>query len=279
MSYTAQTTVDAKNKLLIDYKLTNQNDKKVMGMMLRRAKSILKTNKFTALYDKGCHTGSEFFIADQLGVKTLVAIPAIGRKSQAPNPDYNVEHFIYKKKNDTYTCPEKQVLKSNGNWYKARNYKFKQYKTSACKSCKVKQQCTSSKVNGKIVQRSEFTPYITKNAKNVTLNEDIYKLRKALVEHQFGTIKHQWSFDHIITKKGINKASVNFGFIALAYNLKRMINLGWKPITSILHSKTKLIYGYFRSKTPYKLPLTILILLLKNIVNKQQLKPINVYLY
>src|SRR5690606_10907492 len=37
--YTAQTTVDAKHKLLIDYKLTNQNDKKGMGMMLRRAKS------------------------------------------------------------------------------------------------------------------------------------------------------------------------------------------------------------------------------------------------
>src|SRR5690554_5030333 len=47
--YTAQTTVDAKHKLLLDYKLTNQNDKKAMGMMLRRAKTILKTNKFTAL--------------------------------------------------------------------------------------------------------------------------------------------------------------------------------------------------------------------------------------
>lgn len=51
--YTAQTTVDAKHKLLVDYKLTNQNDKKAMGMMLRRAKSILRTNRFTALYDKG----------------------------------------------------------------------------------------------------------------------------------------------------------------------------------------------------------------------------------
>jgi len=36
--YTAQTTVDEKHKLLIDYKLTNQNDKKAMGEMLKRAK-------------------------------------------------------------------------------------------------------------------------------------------------------------------------------------------------------------------------------------------------
>ena len=42
--YTAQTTVDAKHKLLIDYKLTNENDKKAMGMMLRRTKAILGAN-------------------------------------------------------------------------------------------------------------------------------------------------------------------------------------------------------------------------------------------
>ena len=98
--YTAQTTIDAKHKLLIDYKLTNQNDKKAMGMMLRRAKTILRTNQFTALYDKGYHTGSEFYIAGQLGIQTLVAVPAIGRSSQAPNPKYNAENFIYNKPND-----------------------------------------------------------------------------------------------------------------------------------------------------------------------------------
>ena len=48
--YTAQTTVDAEHKLLIDYKITAQNDKKAMGGMLRRAKAILGTNSFTALY-------------------------------------------------------------------------------------------------------------------------------------------------------------------------------------------------------------------------------------
>jgi transposase len=60
VAYNVQTSVDAKNKLLIDYKVTNSNDSKAMGNMLLRAKSILRTNQFTALYDKGYHTGSEF---------------------------------------------------------------------------------------------------------------------------------------------------------------------------------------------------------------------------
>ncbi|AGC78554.1 ISCps6, transposase [Nonlabens dokdonensis DSW-6] len=193
--------------------------------MLRRAKSILKTNQFTALYDKGYHTGSEFKTAHDLGIDTLVAIPAIGRKSQAPDPAYNVEHFKYDKASDSYQCPQGHELKSNGNWYKARNYKFKQYKTSACRNCPVRSLCTTSKANGKIVQRSEYKQYIEANFKRVQHQPEIYKKRQAIVEHPYGTIKRQWGFDHIITKKGIQNASADFGLIAIAYNLKRILNI------------------------------------------------------
>jgi len=236
--YTAQTTVDEKHKLLTDYKVTNENDKKAMGNMFQRAKSILRPKEpITALYDKGFHTGSEFCTAEQLGINTLVAIPAIGRSSQAPNPDYNVEHFTYNKENDSYTCPEKHTLTSNGSWYKTRNYKFKQYKTKACKTCSMREQCTTAKTNGKIVQRSQYAEYIENNAKRIQASGELYKKRQALVEHPFGTIKRQWGFDHIMTKKGIKRASADFGLIALAYNLKRMINLmGVKGLTEELTS-------------------------------------------
>jgi len=223
--YTAQTTVDADHKLLIDYKVTNENDKKAMGNMLCRAKSILKTNQFIALYDKGYHTGSEFKTAHDLGVDTLVAIPAIGRKSQAPDTDYNVEHFKYDKTSDSYRCPQGHKLISNGNWYKARNYKFRQYRTGACKNCPVRSQCTTSKVNGKIVQRGEYKEYIERNVQRVRLQPDIYKKRQAIVEHPYGTMKRQWGFDHIITKNGIQSASADFGLIAIAYNLIRILNI------------------------------------------------------
>src|ERR1035437_4186516 len=59
VAYNVQSTVDAKHNIPIDYKVTNQNDSKAMGNMVQRAKSILGTNEFTALYDKGFHTGSE----------------------------------------------------------------------------------------------------------------------------------------------------------------------------------------------------------------------------
>ncbi|MEP5339715.1 MAG: IS1182 family transposase [Algibacter sp.] len=201
VAYCVQSTVDADHNIPFDYLVTNKNDSKAMGQMLQRAKTILGTNTFTALYDKGYHTGSEFKTANDLNIETLVAIPGIGRASQAPDPSYNSEHFKYNKEDDTYTCPEGNILKSNGSTYKSRNYRFKQYKTNRCKTCPARALCTTSKVNGKVIQRSEFHQYIEANAQRVLQNPDAYKKRQAIVEHPYGAIKRQWSFDHIMTKK------------------------------------------------------------------------------
>ena len=37
-------------------------------------------------------------------------------------------------------------------------------------------------------------------------------------------IKHQWGFDHIMTKRGISEASADMGLIALAY-IRRLFNI------------------------------------------------------
>jgi transposase len=44
VSYNVHSTVDAKNNIPIDYKVTNENDSKAMGNMVQRAKSIFGTN-------------------------------------------------------------------------------------------------------------------------------------------------------------------------------------------------------------------------------------------
>lgn len=222
VAYNVQTTVDAKNNLPIDYKVTNVNDSKAMGNMLQRAKSILQTNNFTALYDKGYHTGSEFSTAHLLGIKTIVAIPTVA--AQAPNPHYNVEQFTYNKKEDCYICPEQQMLTTTGRWHKAKTYLFKRYTTKACLSCKVKEQCSKA-TYGKGIQRSEYQELIEKNKQRVDQNQTYYKRRQAIVEHPYGTIKRQWGYSYIITKKSINRASADVGLIMLAYNLRRLINL------------------------------------------------------
>jgi len=229
VAYNVQSTVDSENNIPIDYKVTNQNDSKAMGNMVQRAKSILGTNDFTVLYDKGFHTGSELKTAHELGVETIVAIPSVPSTSQAPNHDYNYEHFLYDESSDTFTCPQGQILHTNGSWYKERTSSgniifFKQYKTKACRSCKFRPECTRSKTC-RLIHRSEYAEYYERNRINTLEKEHLYKRRQAIVEHPYGTIKRQWGFSYILTKQGINRASADVGFIFIAYNIRRIINI------------------------------------------------------
>jgi Transposase and inactivated derivatives len=229
VAYSVQTTVDAKNNIPIDYKVTNQNDSKAMGNMIQRAKSILRTNEFTALYDKGFHTGSELKIAQDLGIETIVAIPGVPSTSQAPNHEYNYEHFSYDKEADTYTCPQDQILRTSGTWHKELTSSgnvilFKQYRTSACKLCPARSECTRSKT-ARLIHRSEFADYYETNRINFQEKERLYKRRQAIVEHPYGTLKRQWGFSYILTKKGKSRASSDVGLMFIAYNLRRIANI------------------------------------------------------
>ncbi len=228
VAYNLQTTVDSKHNLPIDYKVTNTNDSKAMGNMLRRAKSILQSNNFTALYDKGYHTGSEFKTANDLGIDVLVAIPTVA--AQAPNPDYNVDNFTYNQEDDYYICPQGNKLTTLGTWHKAKTYNFKRYTTKVCMECPVKEECSKAKY-GKGIQRSEYQEYINHNKERIENNRNYYKKRQAIVEHPYGTIKRQWGFNYIITKKTMARASSDIGLMLIAYNLRRLMNiLGQKEL-------------------------------------------------
>lgn len=226
IAYNVQTVVDALHNIPIDFKVTNENDSKAMGGMLRRTKTILGHNNFMAIYDKGYHTGSEFDYASKLDIDVLVAIPSVA--SHAPDIAFDVEHFKYNKEDDTYTCPANETLSTNGNWYSKKNGKsitqMKHYKTNACLTCALFDKCTKNK-KGRLIERSEHADLIYQNKVRIENNYEIYRRRQAIVEHPYGVIKRQWDFYYIMTKKTIKHASADVGLIFTAYNLRRIFNL------------------------------------------------------
>jgi len=226
VAYNVQTTVDSDHNLLIDFKVTNENDSKAMGGMVRRTKAVLGHNKFTSLYDKGYHTGSEFAYAAAQGVEVMVVVPGVA--SHAPNEAFDVEHFKYDKENDTYTCPANEILSTNGNWYnKSRGKsinKIKQYITKSCKTCELRAQCTKNQ-SGRMIERSEHADLIQANRERIEQNPNYYRRRQAIVEHPYGTIKRQWGFSYIITKRSIKRATADVGLMFTVYNLRRLMNI------------------------------------------------------
>ena len=158
----------------------------------------------------------------------MVAIP--DPASGAPDPKYNIANFKYNKEDNTYTCPQDHTLKTNGVWHvKNRGKhqttnKVQQFKIKECKNCPVKTLCTKNK-DGRVLERSEYADYVNINRINIESNHKLYKRRQAIVEHPYGTIKRQWGFSYIITKKGMKRASADVGLIFTVYNLRRIMNI------------------------------------------------------
>jgi hypothetical protein len=76
-----------------------------------------------------------------------------------------------------------------------------------------------------LIQRSEYADYYERNRINIVEKEHLYRRRQAIVEHPFGTIKRQWGFNYVLTKKGMARAGSDVGFMLNAYNLRRIGNI------------------------------------------------------
>src|SRR5947207_3325593 len=151
--------------------------------------------------------------------------------------------FIYNKQEDSHICPAGETLTSLGPWhYKKRDagetsYRFKTYRTTACKSCSLKKHCT--KLNKRIIHRSEYQDAVDRNNENIRQNPDYYKRRQSICEHPFGTIKRQWGYTYTLMK-GLQKVNGEMNLIMLVYNIKRTLSIlgftkmlqalqNWKP--------------------------------------------------
>ena len=100
---------------------------------------------------------------------------------------------------------------------------MKHYKTNACLSCHLMEQCTKNK-RGRLIESSQHADVIHQNKIKIAQNKELYRKRQAIVEHPYGIIKRQWDFYYIMTKKSINHASVDVGLIFIAFNLRRIFN-------------------------------------------------------
>ena len=72
--------------------------------------------------------------------------------------------------------------------------------------------------------------------------ELLYKRRQTIVEHPFGTMKRQWGFSYILTKRGISRASSDVGFMFIAYNLRRIGNI---LTSNVLKEYLRMLVLYF----------------------------------
>ncbi len=248
VAYNVQTVADSANKLVLEYEVTNQNDRKALLPMAQKTKSICDTEAVAVLADKGYHNGEQLAACQREDIYTYVAYQEVPRSNPVPTPEFYGERFRYNPKKDQYVCPQGHILKTTGQWYNKKYEKsvtrVKHYKTTACNNCEVRHLCTRNP-NGRVIERSVHAEAVERNNRRVRENSSVYTLRQQIIEHIFGTIKRQWGYDHILLK-GLRKNEGEFGLIYLIYNFRRVINiLGLPKLKKWLR---KLLFSIFTDR-------------------------------
>ena len=161
VAYNVQNVVDDKHNLIVQTQATNTNDGKALHKAATQAKQNLQLKKedtIMLLADKGYHTGAELQQCQDDNMITHVAYkeqPGVKHITT----EFLSENFDYNKATDSYICPAGATLTSLGTWHNKKgeanetSYRFKTYRTNACKSCPLKNQCT--KLPKRIIHRSE----------------------------------------------------------------------------------------------------------------------------
>jgi transposase len=230
VSYNIQAAVDDKHNLVVATHTINRNDKNALSAIAIETKENLELETFTALVDKGYHNGRELDTCKNHNITTIVAHPDQGKSNEnGTQPEYLVSKFTYNKEANTYTCPQGQTLTTTGRWHKKTGrteesgYMYQKYRTPACKTCPVKDQCTSRKA-GREIDRSQYAEAVEENQKRYQENPQLYRKRQEINEHIFGTIKRKWGYNYT-DLIGLEKVNGEHSLIMLVYNIKRSINI------------------------------------------------------
>ena len=268
VAYNTQNVVDDKHNLIVHTQATNTNDGKALHKAAIQAKQNLQLQQqdsLIVLADKGYHTGAGLQECQKENMITHVSYKEQPSVKHIAN-EFLVEGFTYNTLADSYTCVAGAILTSLGTWHNKKgeaaetSYRFKTYRTDACKTCPLKNQCT--KLPKRIIQRSEYQDAVDINDNNIKQNPRYYKRRQAVCEHPFGTIKRHWGYTYTLVK-GLQKVNGEMNLIMFCYNFMRTKNIpgfekmmetikNWQPDYSkvICPSTNGLIKPIYRQNEP-----------------------------
>ena len=227
--YNIQTSVDAKQHLIVDYDvINNSTDHHQLAIDAKAAKQTLGVDQLEVLSDKGFYVANDLVECEEAGITVFMPIPAVvnpHKRFGVPEPEFGSERFIFDEVKDVYVCPVGQEL---GFWkcsFKSKPENGRRYGTVSCARCDYRSRCTRNR-RGRIIVRWEYQDAVDRLRARVMSSDgkEKVRLRRMLAEHPFGTMKRAFNQGYLLLK-GLRKVKGEVGFTMLAYNMRRAINI------------------------------------------------------
>ena len=196
VGYNVQTAVEAKHHLIVAHEVTTHGyDSDALSMMAVAAREAMETDEIEAIADKGYYKSEEILACEVAGITPTVAKPltsGAGARGRFDRAD-----LTYNADKDVYVCPAGEHLS-----YRFTNQEagktLRNYWTSFCSGCVIKDRCTPAKERR--IRRWEHEEVLERMQKRIDDDPSKLALRSMTVEHPFGTIKSWMGATHFKMK-------------------------------------------------------------------------------
>ena len=220
-AYNVQTAVDAEHALIVAHEVTTEkNDTRCLLPMAEAAlKAVGDPPTLNVVADAGYSNGAQAEACEAKGV--LPHVPAQrGVNNKGDGTLFDRTRFHYDAPIDTFHCPAGQKLTRKG-LQKDRHRVAYTAPQTACGACALKSRCTSSP------QRYLYVHLHDEALKrmNQRATAAVMRLRRCTVEHPFATLKYRIFGHPRFLLRGLAGAKAEISLAAMAYHLKRMINV------------------------------------------------------
>jgi transposase len=221
VGYNVQVAVDTKHKLIVEQQVTNQVvDMGMLRQTVEPAKEILGVETIEAVADKGYFKIEDIEACEKAGIVPYVPRPQRGPSVKAGC--FRKDEFRYEPDSDSYVCPADQRLHPYSSSLLRGLKKINDVNKRACEDCKIRSHCTGGKF--RTVSRLENEAVLDRMQARLAKRPGVLDRRRETVEHPFGTIK-QWMNQGAFLMRGLEKVRAEFSLTALAYNLRRVLNI------------------------------------------------------
>jgi transposase len=221
VGYNVQVAVDTKHKLIVEQQVSNQVvDMGLLTQTAEAAKDVLGVETIEAVADKGYFKTEDIEACETAGIVPYVARPQRGPSVKAGL--FRKDEFRYDIASDSYVCPAGQRLDPYSSSLLRGLTKTNYTNKLACDECQIRSHCTGGKF--RTVSRLENEAVLDRMAARLAQRPGVLARRRETVEHPFGTIKH-WMNQGAFLMRGLEKVRAEFSLTALAYNLRRVLNL------------------------------------------------------
>jgi transposase len=225
VGYNVQIAVDVKHKLIVEQQVTNQVvDMGLLAQTAEPAKEVLGVERIAVVADRGYFKIEDIEACEKAGIDPYVPRPQRGPSVRAGL--FRKDEFRYDPTSDSFLCPAGQRLHPYSSSLMRGLKKINYRNSQACRDCPIRSQCTGNQFRS--VSRLENEAVLDRMQARIAQRPNILDQRRETVEHPFGTIK-QWMNQGAFLMRGLEKVRAEFSLTALAYNLRRVLNIVGLP--------------------------------------------------